>query len=144
MSSGANLEFPFLVLPNFIDSMPSPTMSDNQLTFFERKGYVRLRAKEHGLVDLAELRKWTDEVLHWPRERKKWLIYDEITEKGQRQIMRTEKITDYHPQLRALLYGDTPLALLKKLTGRVCSSRICREVPTDGLISGAGRAPLQR
>jgi hypothetical protein len=123
--------------------MPRPSLSVDQIAFFEREGYIFLKAEEYGLVDLVELRKWADEVLHWPREKEKWMLYDEINNKGERQIMRTEKITDYHPQFRDLLCGDAVLALLRELTGKVMYALSMVRALTDSQL-GAGRSTFQR
>ncbi|KAI1091277.1 hypothetical protein F5B19DRAFT_493505 [Rostrohypoxylon terebratum] len=44
--------------------------------------------------------------------------YDEVNTQGERQIMRTEKVVDYHAPLRELLCGDATFSLLKQLTGK--------------------------
>jgi hypothetical protein len=97
-------------------------ISADEVAFFQREGYLTLRAEQHGLVNPAELQKWTDEVLHWPHDREKWMQYDEINTYGERQIMRTEKIIDYYPQFRELLCGNALLTLLRGLTGKVVYS----------------------
>ncbi|KAI0468404.1 hypothetical protein F4859DRAFT_524348 [Xylaria cf. heliscus] len=95
-----------------------PTLSADQVAFFEREGYLTLRAEEHGLADPSDLARWTDEVFQWPLEKGKWMPYDEINTKGERQIMRTEKITDYHAPLAKLLCGDAAFSIIKQLTGK--------------------------
>jgi len=97
----------------------APKLSAEQLASFQRDGYLVLRAGEHGLADPSDLARWADEVLSWPLEKGKWMPYDEVNTKGERQIMRTEKITDYHPELENLLCGDAAFSVLKQLTGKV-------------------------
>ena len=95
------------------------SMSAEHVKFFEKEGYLCLRATEHGLVQPSDVREWTDQIQRWPQDNGKWMIYDEINTEGKRQLMRTEKLIDYHPQLQALLCGDAMFALLKELTGKV-------------------------
>ncbi|KAI5777425.1 hypothetical protein EDC01DRAFT_404937 [Geopyxis carbonaria] len=86
--------------------------------FFEREGYLHLKQEEHGIVNAPELLKWTEDVISWPPEKGKWMVYDEINTKGERQAMRTEKITDFHPEIRNFMEGDKTIQLLQELTGR--------------------------
>lgn len=80
-----------------------------------------VRVQEHGLIDPAELKKWTDEVAAWPRVRGKWMPYDEVNSAGEAQLMRTEKFADYHDGFHELLFGPGLTGLLGQLTGDVCA-----------------------
>lgn len=97
---------------------PAPNLSADQVAFFEREGYLVLRTEEHNLADPKDLIRWTDEVLQWPLETGKWMPYNEVNMQGERQIVRTEKIADYHAPLKELLCGDATFSLLKQLTGK--------------------------
>jgi len=97
--------------------MSSFNLTPEQINFYETEGYLVI--KDHGLVDPADLQKWTDEIMHWPAETGKWMPYNEVNTRGEKQIMRTEKIVDYHDGFRALLCGPEVLNILKSLTGKV-------------------------
>jgi hypothetical protein len=71
------------------------------------------------LVSPRDLQAWTGEVRDWPREKDKWMPYDEINAKGERQLMRTENFVDYHDRFRGLLYGEPIGEILKQLSGDV-------------------------
>ncbi|KAK6538331.1 hypothetical protein TWF694_011209 [Orbilia ellipsospora] len=96
--------------------MTHPMISANQKEFYEEEGYLVL--KNPNLYDISELQLWTQQVLLWPKETGKWMPYYEINEQGEKQLMRTEKIVDYHDGFRGLLCGDTVLSLLKSLIGK--------------------------
>ncbi|KAL2831853.1 hypothetical protein BJY01DRAFT_254138 [Aspergillus pseudoustus] len=97
--------------------MTALTLTPEQLSFFRKKGYLKLTAAEHGLVSPAEVQQWTNEVRSWPLERGKWMPYFEVTATGTRQLMRTEKFVDYHTQFRELLCGDALGGILAQLMG---------------------------
>ncbi|KAL2872001.1 phytanoyl-CoA dioxygenase family protein [Aspergillus lucknowensis] len=94
-------------------STPTP----EQIVSYHKNGYLLLGRSEHNLVDPAALQEWTREVKSWPREKGKWMPYDEININGERQLMRTEKFVDYHPRFKDLLYGDALLGILNALAG---------------------------
>jgi hypothetical protein len=108
--------------------MPSaPTITATQVASFESDGFLYIPYEQHKLIsDVKELQKWTEEVLSWPREKGKWMPYDEVNTKSQRQIMRTEKIADYFPSVKELLCGEGIHSILKQLTGKVSSCDILR------------------
>ncbi|KAL4872784.1 hypothetical protein BDV12DRAFT_161521 [Aspergillus spectabilis] len=93
------------------------TLTPAQITSYHENGYLLLRHSEHNLVDPLALQEWTREVKSWPREKGKWMPYDEININGERQLMRTEKFVDYHPEFRELLYGEDLLGILSALAG---------------------------
>lgn len=45
--------------------------------------------------------------------------YDEINIHGERQVLRTEKFVDYHPEFDAFLRGASLTSLLGQLSGEV-------------------------
>ena len=95
------------------------SLTSEQITSYHEKGYLLLRADEHGLIEPVELKRWAEEVKSWPREKGKWMPYDEININGERQLMRTEKFIDYHPQFKAFVCGEQLAAILKSLSGDV-------------------------
>ncbi|KAF2484838.1 hypothetical protein BDY17DRAFT_308330 [Neohortaea acidophila] len=97
--------------------MASIQLSPSQLDHFNTQGYLILRAAEHNLVSPPDLHKWTSEVKTLPRDKGKWMPYDEITATGERQLMRTENFADYHPSFSALLHGAGLRGILAQLTG---------------------------
>lgn len=92
-------------------------LNESQIAFYHEQGYLVLRANEHNLVNPPALQSWTDDVAQWPREKGKWMPYDEINSQGERQLMRTEKFADYHDQFRNLLYGSDLGHILQQLSG---------------------------
>lgn len=92
------------------------TLTPAQIEHFDTQGFLVLRAAEHGLVDPAALQQWTSEVRNLPREKGKWMPYDEITPSGERQLMRTENFADYHPGFQQLLYGEPLRNILGQVT----------------------------
>ncbi|KAI1827388.1 PhyH-domain-containing protein [Xylaria intraflava] len=95
--------------------MTSYKLSDAQVEQYHRDGFLLVPVTEHRLVDAEDLRAWTDEVHSWPREVGKWMPYDEINVRGERQLMRTECFVDYHAQFDALLRGDALRGILAQL-----------------------------
>lgn len=96
--------------------MAAITLTQEQISHFDREGYLVLRAREHKLVDPATLQSWTSEVRDLPRESGKWMPYDEVTASGERQLMRTENFVDYHQGFSELLQGERLRNILKQLT----------------------------
>ena len=62
-------------------------LSQSQVESYHRDGFLLLRVDEHKLVNPIELAKWAEQVKSWPREKGKWMPYDEISIKGERQLM---------------------------------------------------------
>jgi len=91
-------------------------LTPQQIEHFDREGYLILRANEHILVDPNTLQAWTSEVRSLPREKGKWMPYDEVTASGTRQIMRTENFADFHQGFSGLLHGDNLTGILKQVT----------------------------
>jgi 2-aminoethylphosphonate dioxygenase len=90
-------------------------LTDEQVEHFDSQGYLILRAGEHDLVDPNDLSTWADEVQSLPREKGKWMPYDEITAAGERQLMRTENFADYHQNFSNLLHGDGLRGILSQV-----------------------------
>ena len=90
-----------------------------QVDAYREEGFLILRAAVHQLVDPVGLRQWTEEVKNWPREKGKWMPYEEVNIKGDRQLMRTENFVDYHKSFRELLCGRGLAEILKPLSDDV-------------------------
>ena len=99
--------------------MSSYQLSHDQLEKYHKNGFLTVKAKEHNLVTGSELQKWANEIYSWPKERGKWMPYNEINEKGESQLMRTECFVDYHAGLRALLCGEELGSVMRQLAGHV-------------------------
>lgn len=94
-------------------------LTPEQIASYHEKGYLLLRVHEHRLIEPVALKQWAEEVKSWPREKGKWMPYDEININGERQLMRTERFVDYHPQFKALVCGEQLAAILKAVSGDV-------------------------
>ncbi|KAJ5646486.1 hypothetical protein N7490_002858 [Penicillium lividum] len=93
------------------------TLTADQVAFYHKNGYLLLRLNEHQLVDPTALKQWTEEIKAWPREKGKWMPYDEINMNGERQLMRTERFIDFHPQYKELVCGEKLGEILKAVSG---------------------------
>ncbi|KAG4428914.1 hypothetical protein IFR05_015601 [Cadophora sp. M221] len=92
------------------------TLTQQQVDFYNDQGFLLVRAAEHGLVNGKDLQLWASQVHDWPKERGKWMPYDEINVNGERQLMRTEKFVDYHPAFDGFLRGDGLTGVLERLS----------------------------
>ena len=102
--------------------MSSYQLSHDQLEKYHKNGFLTVKAKEHNLITGSELQKWANEIYSWPKERGKWMPYNEINEKGESQLMRTECFVDYHAGLKALLCGEELGSVMRQLAGHVSFS----------------------
>jgi hypothetical protein len=91
-------------------------LSKRQLDHFDQKGFLVLRADEHHLIDPTTLKQWANEVQALPREKGKWMPYDEITSTGERMLMRTEHFVDFRSGFSSLLNGNALTGILAQLT----------------------------
>lgn len=94
-------------------------LTEQQIAQYRDEGFLLVRASEHGLVSPEDLQRWSREVHSWPKEKGKWMPYDEINVNGERQLMRTEKFVDYHPEFNAFLQGAGLTNVLGQLSGAV-------------------------
>jgi hypothetical protein len=101
----------------------NPIITSEQRASFENDGFLHIPLAQHNLItNVSDLQGWTDAILSWPREKGKWMPYDELNTRGEKQLMRTEKIVDYFPPVKELLCGSGLHSLLKQLTGKVSRS----------------------
>ncbi|KAJ6095557.1 hypothetical protein N7486_006303 [Penicillium sp. IBT 16267x] len=97
-------------------------LTPEQVASYHKNGYLLLRVNEHQLVDPVALKQWTEDIRAWPRVKGKWMPYDEINIKGERQLMRTERFIDFHPQYKELVCGEKLGAILKAVSGDIKST----------------------
>lgn len=122
-------------------------LSQEQVDQFHEQGYLIVRASEHQLINPDQLRKWTTEVQSWPKEKGKWMPYEEVTASGERILMRTEKFVDYHDQFNELLCGPALRGVLAQISGDVSllpTSFMSAYVRLLIIHLPADHAPLQR
>lgn len=99
---------------------PRFILSDAHMAKFERDGFLHIPREEHGLVaEPGDLSQWVSEILSWPREKGKWMPYDEVNQRGEKQLMRTENVAAHFPPISELLLGEGVLSMLKQLSGKV-------------------------
>jgi hypothetical protein len=92
-------------------------LTKKQLEDYSTDGYLILRNNEHSLITPSSLKTWTNEVFAWPSRPGKWMPYNEVSTTGTTQLMRTEKMADYHPQLGALLFSEALGSIVKQISG---------------------------
>ena len=96
------------------------TLTADQKQQYRDQGFLILRASEHQLLSRPSLlQEWSNEVMNWPLEKGKWMPYYEDNDRGDKQIMRTEKFMDYHDEFERLLCGDDLRGLLHQCSGEV-------------------------
>lgn len=95
------------------------TLSEEQVAQYNEEGFLLVPVSEHRIISPDDLQTWARQVHSWPKEKGKWMPYDEINVNGERQLMRTEKFVDYHPQFNAFLQGDELIGVLSQLSGAV-------------------------
>lgn len=91
------------------------TISTDQQSFFDEKGYLILRdVMSNG--EAVALQRWAQEVHDLPRTSETpWMPYEEINASGKRVLCRTENYANYHPQFHGLLRGLKMLSILDQL-----------------------------
>ncbi|KAJ6007752.1 hypothetical protein N7540_011728 [Penicillium herquei] len=92
-------------------------LTPEQVASYHQNGYLFLRVNEHQLVDPTAMKQWTEEIKAWPRVKGKWMPYDEINMNGERQLMRTERFIDFHPEYKELVCGEKLGEILKAVSG---------------------------
>lgn len=115
-------------LPENIDLQSSPEVTtpvwasgagplgSEQAAVFARDGYVVVR----GLFDAAEvadIRRWTDEVQRWPETAGRHMMYFEHTADGERLLNRMENVLPWHAGFRGLAGGRALLGACAQLFG---------------------------
>lgn len=100
-----------------VSTSPPITLTPSQLDHYHKEGYLILRLSEHNLVTPSNLSTRETDVRAWPRQKGKWMPYDEINAQGERQLMRTENFVDYHSGWQGLVCGDALRGVLSQLVG---------------------------
>uniref|UniRef100_A0A060T5H2 ARAD1C05434p n=1 Tax=Blastobotrys adeninivorans TaxID=409370 RepID=A0A060T5H2_BLAAD len=93
-------------------------LSDEQIQFYQENGFLVVPWEQHKMFDQYDIQKWTAEMEAWPRVSGKWMHYDEINSQGERQLMRMENFTDYHPKYQEFVRGDFVGDIFRQLTGQ--------------------------
>jgi hypothetical protein len=98
---------------------PAPRfLSPRELDTFRRDGFLVCR----GLLspgEVADVRRWTDEVQAWPEVPGAWMVYGEqsLRQPGTRLVNRIENFYPYHAGFKALFDGDLLLGRVADLLG---------------------------
>lgn len=75
------------------------SVSDDDVKFYQDKGFLRLPLKAHGLFqDLAEVQQWVADIFQWGPDKGKWRHYYETTN-GKHLLWGTEKLMEYCPPM---------------------------------------------
>jgi hypothetical protein len=99
--------------------MAAYTLTSEQIAQYHKDGFLVLRVEDHGLVDPQKLQMWTAEVKNWPKEKGKWMPYEEVNSNGEVQLLRTENFVNYHDNFYQFLCGEKMAGLLKQISGDV-------------------------
>ena len=92
-------------------------ISDEQMEFFEQKGYLII---PDGLstVEILQLKTWVQEVHDLPRTIDcPYIPYEEVNSYGERILCRTENFANTHKRFGDLLRGAKILSILQQLNG---------------------------
>ena len=91
------------------------TITSEQQSFFDKKGYLILR-DVMSPEEVAALQRWAQEVHNLPRTSETpWMPYEEVNASGKRVLCRTENYANYHRQFNGLLRGQKMLTILGQL-----------------------------
>lgn len=90
----------------------------DQIDFYHQNGYLVVKRTEHQLFTEEEIQQWCKEVEDWPLERGKWMVYEEINSKGNRQPLRVENFVNYHDKFNSLTRGEDFGSMLSQLSGQ--------------------------
>jgi ectoine hydroxylase-related dioxygenase (phytanoyl-CoA dioxygenase family) len=75
-----------------------------QLAAFHRDGYLVVRGL-YSAGEVAEIRRWSDEVQRWPETAGRQMMYFEQGRDGRRILNRMENVLPYHDGFRRLATG---------------------------------------
>ena len=90
-------------------------LSQDQLTFFQEKGYLILR-DIMSRDEVADLQKWSQEVHDLPRARDAtYMPYEEVQKDGKRVLCRTENFANVHKGFDGLLRGQYLINILSQV-----------------------------
>ncbi|CAK7212756.1 hypothetical protein SBRCBS47491_001574 [Sporothrix bragantina] len=92
-------------------------VSADQVAFFEQNGYLIIR-DFLSAQQVASLQSWAQEVHDWkPTEKSIFMPYEEVNDKGDTVLCRTENFVDCHEGFDDLLRGSKLTDLLQGLSG---------------------------
>lgn len=115
-------------------------LSDVQLAFWRRQGYLKIDA-DLDADERAALSDWTEDLRARPETPGKWMKYYERGPKGERLLSRIEDFVPYHEPFNALLTGPRMLARVSALLGE--PGVLFKEKINYKLSGGAGYAAHQ-
>jgi hypothetical protein len=79
-------------------------LGPEQIAGFHRDGYLFARGL-FSPAEVADIRRWTDEVQRWPETPGRHMMYFEQDSTGERLLNRMENIVPYHEGFRRLAFG---------------------------------------
>lgn len=95
-------------------------LKSQDIARFHEDGYLILPVHQYGLIpDVSILQEWLEEVFAWPHEKNNWMLYEETSTHGERQLLGTERIIEDHDGLKSVLCANAMFELLRELTGKV-------------------------
>ncbi|KAF5981515.1 epoxidase subunit A [Fusarium bulbicola] len=90
-------------------------VTDDQISFFKKNGYLIVRDLLQS-EQVKDLQSWAEEVRNWkPTEDSEFMPYEEVNDKGQTVLCRTENFADCHNGFSNLLRSPKLLGLLNDL-----------------------------
>ncbi|KAF5586155.1 epoxidase subunit A [Fusarium subglutinans] len=90
-------------------------VTDDQIYFFKKNGYLIVRDLLQP-EQVKDLQSWAEEVRNWkPTEDSEFMPYEEVNDKGQNVLCRTENFADCHNGFSNLLRSPKLLGLLNDL-----------------------------
>lgn len=92
-------------------------VTQEQKDFLKANGYLIVRDFLNA-SEVTNLQAWAQEVHDWkPTAESEFMPYEEVNDKGDRVLCRTENYADYHEGFNKLLRGEKLLGLLDDLAG---------------------------
>ncbi|KAG4266858.1 hypothetical protein FPRO04_13034 [Fusarium proliferatum] len=90
-------------------------VTDEQISFFKKNGYLIVRDLLQS-EQVKDLQSWAEEVRNWkPTEDSEFMPYEEVNDKGETVLCRTENFADCHNGFSNLLRSPKLLGLLNDL-----------------------------
>lgn len=90
-------------------------VTQEQKDFLKANGYLIVRDFLNP-AEVANLQAWAQEVHDWkPAADSEFMPYEEVNDKGDRVLCRTENFVDHHDGFNKLLRGEKLLGLLDGL-----------------------------
>lgn len=92
--------------------------SPQDLAAFDRDGFVIVKGM-YSSQEIREISAWIDEISSRKPEVGKQMVYyeDSLLEKGKKVLSRIEKFTDFHAELRNMVYAEKMMSRAAELIG---------------------------